>query len=198
MASQTPYARLVGTWQFWLAPVGEAKPSLDAAPAGNWVALGHTEGEQMYRITGRLTALRDNHSTGPRKHIRPEEGCNVQARLVHLTLEDRAKVRSMATSDVSTTTSGALNVKRLPNKRGYIPTRYALLARGGALEPSNSMSPYGAWPAQLWIPQGVFDGEPEEAYAADGSPAIQFQFVAEVDSTQSAGNEFGYLEVQSS
>lgn len=194
MASQTPYAKLVGTWKFWLAPVGEAKPNLDATPAGNWVALGNTEGEQTWKLAGKLTALRDNHSTGPVKHIRPEEGCSIKAKLANLTLEDRAKVRSMASSDVTTTTSGALNVKRLANKRGYIPTRYALLARGGAIEPNNTMSPYGAWPAQLWIPQGVFDGEPEETYATDGNPAIEFEFTAEDEAT----NQFGYLEVQSS
>lgn len=197
MSAQTPYARLVGTWKFWIAPVGTAKPDLDAAPAGDWVALGATDGDQTFRIMGEYTDFKDNESTAPRKHIRPEEGVEVVASLVNLTLEDKAYIRSMAATAVVTASSGALNVKRLSNKRGFSPTRYSLLARGGAIE-SNTMSPYGAWPAQLWIPQGVFDGESEEVYAKDGSPAVEFTYRAEHDSTQAAGYELGYLEVQSS
>lgn len=198
MATQTPFGRLAGVWKFYLAPATEAKPNLDASVAGNWVEIGATDGEQTFQLTGALTAFYDNDATGPRKHVRPEEGAMVKATLVNLTLEHRARLRGQPTADVTTTTSGALAVKRLPNRRGFIPTRYSLLARGGALEASNTMSPYGAWPAQLWIPIGVFDGEPEETYAKDGSPAIEFEFLAEWDSAQSAGNEFGYLEAQSS
>lgn len=194
MASSTPYARLVGTWRIYVAAVGETKPDLGASVAGNWVELGYTEGEQTYRIHGALQALYDNHSTGRVKHIRPVEGCSFSARVVNLSQEDRARARSMAVSTVTTATATGYNVKLLPNKRGYIPTRYALLARGGALEAANTMSPYGVLPAQLWIPIGVFDGEPEEVYANDGSPAIEFMFEAEIDDGQSAGNEFGYME----
>lgn len=198
MTTQTPYGRLVGVWKIYLAPATESKTNLDATPSGNWVEVGATDGEQVFQLTGSLTPFMDNDSTGPRKHVRPEEGAMFKATLVNLTLEHRARIRGMATADVTTTTSGALAVKRLPNRRGYVPTRYSLLARGGAIESSNTMSPYGAWPAQLYIPIGVFDGEPEETYAKDGSPGIEFEFLAEWDSTQTAGNEFGYLEVQSS
>ena len=196
MASQTPYYRLTGTWLFWLAPAQEAKPNLDATPAGNWVALGETDGDQTLQYTGTLTAFTDNSHTGRVKHVRPEEGFSVQFSLAKLELESLAKINSMATSDITTTTSGALNVKQLPNKRGFVPTRYALLARGGAVSGSNVMSPYGSLPAQLWIPQGVFDGEPSMVFSKGGSPTPQVTFIAEEDDTQSAGNEFGYLEVQ--
>lgn len=195
MATSTPYGRLVGTWKIYVAPATAVKPDLLAAPTAPWVELGVTEGEQSFKSTGPLIALYDNHSTGRIKHIRPVEGFQFAARVVNMTQEDRAYAKSMAASSVVTATSGAGNVKRLPNKRGYLPTRYSLLARGGALEASNTMSGYGPWPAQLYIPIGVFDGEPEEVYANDGSPAIEFMFEAEVDDTQSAGNEFGYLEM---
>jgi len=186
----------VGTWKFYLAPAGETKPALDATPAGNWVELGATEGDQTFQYTGTMTAIRDNTSTGALKHIRPEEGFTVTARLAHLKLEDKAKVFSMAATSVATATSGSLNVKQLGLKRGFTPTRYALLARGGALEETNSMSPYGAWPAQLWLPSGVFDGEPQEVFNNSGSPVIEFIFRAEVDTTQAVDKQFGFLEVQ--
>lgn len=198
MSSQTPYHRLVGTWRIYLAPASEAKPNLDASPAGNWTDIGETDGEQIIRWSGALNQLTDNFHTGPVKHIRPEEAFEFEFSLAKLTLENLARVKGQATSDVTTTTSGALAVKRLPNKRGYIPTRYALLARGGAVEASNTMSPYGAWPAQLWVPIGVFDSEPELAFSKDGSPTPSTVYRAEEDDTQSTGNQFGYLEVQSS
>lgn len=194
MASTTPYAMLTGTWKFWVAPEGTAKPDLGAAVSGTWVALGNTEGDQTFQYEGTLTELMDNHSTAPKKFIRPSEGFTVTAALSQLTMEDKAYIASMAQSAIATATATGYNVKQLPNKRGFNPTKYALLARGGALEASNTMSPYGAWPAQLYIPQGVFDGEPQETYSKDGSPTLQFVFRATEDSTQSAGNEFGFLE----
>lgn len=198
MSSQTPYSRLVGVWKIWIAPATEAIPALDASPSGNWVALGVTDGDQTFQRTGSLTPFTNNDITGPSKHVRPEEGAMFKATLVNMTFENKAYVMGMSSSTVVTATSGALNVKRIPLRRGFIPTRYSLLARGGALEASNTMSPYGAWPAQVYIPIGVFDGEPEETYGKDGSPSIEFEFMAEWDSTQSAGNEFGWEEAQSS
>lgn len=196
MATTTPYSMLTGMWKFWVAPAGEAKPDINAAPAGNWVALGATEGDQTIKYEGTLTPLYDNHSTGARKYIRPVEGFTVEAALAHLTLEDKAYIASMADTVVVTATSVSADVKRLPNRRGFNPTKYALLARGGAVEAENTMSPYGAWPAQLYIPQGVFDGEPSETYSKGGSPTLAFIFRATEDHEQTAGNEFGYLEVQ--
>lgn len=197
MADTTPYAMLTGSWKFWIAVARTAKPDLDDATLTGWTALGNTEGEQTFKFEGSLTPFYDNHSTAARKYVRPVEGFVVQASLAHLTLEDRAIVASMATAVVVTATSGAPTVKQLPLKRGFNPTKYALLARGGAIVASNTMSPYGAWPAQFWIPEGVFDGEPEETYAKDGTPVLQFMFRATADDTQAAGYEFGMLEAQS-
>lgn len=198
MASQTPYARLTGVWKFYLAAASTAAPALDASPSGSWTELAQTDGEQTLNWKGSLTMFSDNHTNAPVKHVRPEEGFGVAASLVHMTLENLATVFSMAAASVVTTTSGALDVKRLPLKRGFIPQRFALLARGGAVTSSNVMSAYLAGPAQLYIPIGVFDGEPSPAFSKDGSPAVEFEFVAEHDDAQSAGLELGYLMMQSS
>lgn len=173
MADTTPYGQLTGVWKFWVAAASTAIPNLDASPGGSWAELGKTEGDQNFNWKGALVGFSDNETTGMRKHVRPEEGMEIGAMLVELTLEAMARAMSMAVSAVSSTTSGALTVKKLPLKRGYNTTRYALLARGGAIVASNTMSPYGAWPAQLWIPQGVFDGEPSVAYSKGGRPGLQ-------------------------
>lgn len=199
MASLTPYARLVGTWVFYVAAASTAAPNLDASPSGSWTQLGNTDGDQNLQWSGALTALRDNHTTGPRKHILAEQGFNVGATIVHLTLENLAYALGMQQADVVSTTSGALTVKKLGLIRNYTPQRFAILARGGAVDSgaSNVMSAYGAWPAQLWVPAGVFSSEPTLAFSKSGSPGVAFQFVAEYDDTQSAGEEFGWLMMRS-
>lgn len=199
MASLTPYARLVGTWVFYVAAASTAAPNLDANPGGSWTQLGNTDGDQSYQWSGAHVALRDNHTTGPRKHILPEQDFRVNASIVHLTLENLAYALGMAVADVVTTTSGALDVKKLGLIRNYTPQRFALLARGGAVDSgaSNTMSAYGAWPAQLWIPAGVFASEPQPTFSKGGSPALACVFTAEYDDSQSAGEEFGWLMMRS-
>jgi len=197
MADQSPYAQLTGTWQFWVAASGTTMTALDASPSGSWTAVGKTDGDQSYSWVGALTAFLDNHATGPRKHTRPEEGFTVTMTLVDLTLESLATTLSMASGAVAAGTSGALTTKSLPLRRGFVPNRFALLARGGALVASNTMSPYGAWPGQIYIPQGVFNGEPVATFSKGGRPGIETIFTAEYDDTQSAGYEFGRLIVQS-
>lgn len=200
MADSTPYARLTGPWTFWVAPfttTAEAAPNLDAAVAGNWVALGNTEGDQSVAFQGALEAMRDNDHLGPVKHVRPEAGLRVTATVVHLTLETMARTLGMAVADVVGGTSGALTTKKLGLKLDFVPTRYSLLARGGAIVASNTLSPYGAWPAQLYVPLGVFSGEATLTYSKAGSPGIEFNYMAEEDDNQSAGEQFGILLVQS-
>ena len=198
MATNTPYARLVGVWRIWTAASGTAIPDLDASPSGSWTELGRTDEDQTLNWTGSLTALTDNHTNGPVKHIRPEEGFSFGGSLVHMTLEDLATIFSKAAASVSSTTSGAYNIKQMGLKRGYLPNRFALLARGGAVEATNTLSGYMAGEAQLYIPLGVFDGEPTATFSKGGSPALEFMFVAEHDDSQSAGNNFGYLQMRTS
>lgn len=199
MATYTPYGRLVGTWKFYVATASTAIPNLDASPSASWTQLGNTDGDQSLSWSGGLTTMRDNHSIGRIKHIRPESDFMVTASISNLSLEDLARVLGMSTADVATGTSGALAYKKLGLIADFNPQRYALLARGGVLETSNVMSTYGAWPAQLWIPRGVFDAEPTMTFSRTGTgPVLQFNFIAEIDSTQSAGEQYGYLMMQSS
>lgn len=197
MASQTPFARLVGPLKIYIAPSTEAPPNLDAAVAGNWVELGTTDGEQTIKQSGSLERFSDNEANAMRKSVRPEDGWELTAALVNITLEDRAYINSRLAAAVTTTTSGALTVKRLANARGYIPERFSLLLRGGAITGTNTESPYLSGPAQHYVPLGVFDGEPEEVRSKDGSPALEFNYKAEWDAAQAAGDELGWMLAQS-
>lgn len=198
MSSQVPYARLVGTWKFWLAAAATAEPAIDDTTLTGWVEFGRTDGDQTFAFTGGLTPLRDNQSTVPQKHIRPDGGLDVSGTIISLTLENWAKVLSKATSDVITATSGSANVKKLPLGRTYAPTQYALMARGGAIEPLNMMSAYLAGKGQIWIPQGVFEGTPSLAFGRAGNPGLDFMFHAEWDPTQASGYEVGAIIMETS
>jgi len=198
MSSQVPYARLVGTWKFWLAAVSTVEPAIDDATLTGWTEFGRTDGDQTFAFTGGLTALRDNQSTVPQKHIRPDGGLDVSGTVVSLTLENMARVLSKAASDVITATSGAVNVKEMTFGRTYAPTQYSLLARGGAIEPTNSMSAYGIGPGQIWIPKGAFEGTPSMAFGRAATPGLAFMFHAEWDESQATGYEVGNIIMQSS
>jgi len=198
MGSVTPYYRLTGVWKFWLHAPGTAEPDLDDSTLTGWTVFGATDGTQSYKHKGPLVSFSSNDYSGSLLHVRPTEGFEVNATLINMTLEQIAYALGMATSDVSTGTSGALAVKELPLRRGFVPTRYALLGRGGAVPASNTMSAYGAWPAQIYIPQGVFGGEPQMDFAKNGSPGLPFMYIAEIYTSATAGEEFGKIVMQSS
>src|SRR3990172_8325433 len=100
------------------------------AVSAPWADLGNTEGEQKLKYEGTLTPFYDNSSTGARKYVRATEGFTVEAAFPHLTLQAKAYVASMAASVVTTATAtGPVTVKRIPNRRGFNPTKYSLLAR---------------------------------------------------------------------
>lgn len=199
MATQTPYAQLVGTWKFWVAAASTAIPAIDAAPSGDYTELGSTDGDQSFNWQGGLTAFTNNEWNAPLKHIRPDANFTVNASLVDLTLEKWVRALGMAASAVTAgVTSGTETVSKMPLRRPYIPERFALLARGGAIETANTMSAYGATPAQLWIPQCVVDGDAAVTFGKATRGAVPFVFKAEVDTSQSAGEEFGYLMMQTS
>jgi len=195
MTTNTPYGHLVGTCKIYVAPltagVAEAEDAVNTTPSGNWVELGETDGDQTIAREGDLTFFSDNDHTGPRKAVRPAEDFKITATLVNLTLEQRAYVLSMAQSDI-TTDAGPPAIKSLPNKRGFTPTVYSMIVKGTV------DSPYGALPAQYYIPMGVFDGSPQEVRAKDGRPGLEFVFTAIEDTAQSAGEEFGILTAQTS
>lgn len=190
MASTQPYEQLVGPLQVYIAPYGEAAPAVNATPAGNWALLGATDGEQSIQNLGKLTYFRDNDHQGPVKAVRPEEDVVLKFTLVGLTLENLGKVVSRTANLVSV--AGPPATRKLPLKRGSVPTEYAFLFKGSAL------SPYGAFPGMYVLTRAVFDGEPTEAYARDGRAAVECEVYVLDDPAVTGNDSMGYLLVQTS
>lgn len=188
MPANTPFDRLAGTWTVYIAPDGEAAPAVNAAPAGNWVEFGPTDEAQELTHGGALEYFRDNDHQGPVKAVRPEEDVRIGMMVVGLTQEHYARILH----DVANVTSaaGPPATKKIPVKRGFDPTEYALLLRGEA------DSPYGNFPGQWYFPRAVIDGEPVQSRSRDGSPGLEIEFVVLEDDTEAAGEEMGVWTVQ--
>lgn len=189
MANNKPFDRLIGPLTIYIAPVGEAVPAVNATPAGNWVVLGPTDGEQSLQHAGEATFLRDNDHTGPVKAVRPEEDVLYNFVLVGLTLENYGRIIS-AVSKVASAV-GPPATKTLPLKRGYYASEYALIAKGAVL------SPYGQFPGMYVIPRGIFDGEPEPMFTKDEGASLEVNFHSLEDDTQGDPDKsLGWLVVQ--
>lgn len=188
MSVNTPYDRLAGTFTVYVGPAGEAAPAVNAAPAGNWDVLGPTNDAQEIRHGGRMTYFRDNDHQAPVKAVLSEESPAVMFTVVGLTQENYAAILHDAAN--ITTAAGPPATKTIPVKRGFDPTEYAILLRG------ESDSPYGNFPGQWYFPRGVFDGEPVQARARNGSPGLRVEFILLEDDTEAAGEELGVWEVQ--
>jgi hypothetical protein len=188
MANTEPYEQLVGPLTVYVGPVGETVPAVNATPAGNWVELGSTDGEQSIQHGGALTYFYDNDHQGPVKATRPQEDIVITFTLVGLTLEHYARILDQV-SDVSSD-AGPPATKTLPLKRGATPNEYALLFKGSAL------SPYGAYPGMYVIPRGVFDGEPQPAFSKEDRAALEVEFHVIEDDDQSDADRLGWLVVQ--
>jgi hypothetical protein len=192
MAQHSPFGQLIGPLKIYVAPFGttaEAEPDVDTTPAGNWVELGETDGDQVIQHTGTMTYFSDNNHTEDITGVRGAEGVTVKATLVNLTLEMRTRILGMAVGAV-TSDAGPPAVKQLRHKRGFYPQPYSLLLRGPV------DSPYGQFPGQRYIPKGLMDGEPEETRSKAGRAGLAFEFHALGDDNQADGDELGWLTVQ--
>ena len=197
MATNTPYSRLTGTLTIYIAAYGTAATDLDVAMPGAWTEFGPTDGNQSIKATGGKEYFYDNDNLGPVKAVTPQSGVEVLATLMNMTPEQLAVAIGMAATDVVDHDTGlGVSVRLLPLGKDFAANEYAMTLRGGAQPITNVDSPFGAFPAQVYIPRGVFDGEPELVRSKDGSPGAEFNFVALVDPNAAAGREMGYSESQ--
>lgn len=190
MASTKPYDQLVGTLTFYLAPVGTAEPAVDTTPASPWVELGCTEGDQVISEEGDLTAFYDNCHQGPVKFVRPQEDPVIKGRLVSLTLANVARLVSSTGTSAIVADAGPPSVQRLALKKGFFPSEYALLLKGA------KDSPVGDYPAQHYLPRGVFTGKFVRTRSKTARDFIDFEYKVAEDDTQSDANRLGWVTVQ--
>lgn len=192
-----PFEIIAAPFTVYWAPVGEAFPAIDAAPAGNWTKIG-TSGDRNYSDEGVTIAheqtvelFRSLGSTGPVKASRTEEGLIVRFTLWDMLLEQyRLALNSNA---VATTAagSGTAGFKALDTYRGLDVATMALLARG-------DVSPEGdAWKSQYELPVCFQSGSPEPVYAKGAPAGLALEFTALEDpDAATAAARFGRLKVQ--
>jgi hypothetical protein len=192
-----PFEIIAAPLTLYWAPVGEAFPAIDAAPAGNWVKLG-AAGDRNYSDEGVTLAheqsieqFRSAGSTGPVQVSRTEENLMIRVTLWDILLEQyRLALNSNA---VATTAagSGTAGFKTLDLYRGLSVARLALLARG-------VFSPYGAgWQAQYEAPLVYQSGSPEPVFSKGGPAGLALEFTAIEDpAAATAADRFGRLKVQ--
>src|SRR3990172_1154145 len=164
MANTKPFEQLTGILSVYIAPSIEAMPAVNASPAGNWVLLSNTDGEQKVTHGGELIFFRDNEHQGPMKAVRPEEDVMFSMTLVGLTQEHYARILHNISNVVAA--GGPPATKTIKLKKGAIPSEYSLLLKGSAT------SPYGAFPGQYYIPRAVIGGEPEATFTKEGRPGL--------------------------
>lgn len=183
MAGSTPYDQLTGVLQLYIATYGTAEPDVASTPPATWIELGCTDGDQTedHGVT-ELTKFYDNCHIGPVKAVLTQQDPVFMFTLVSLTLENIARV-VLSAGSVATPTA---TTKRLPIKRAYIPTEYALLAK------SVADSPYALAGGQLYIPRGVFAGAFSVVRSKSARAGFECTFHALEDDTQSETLRLGW------
>lgn len=191
-----PYELIAAPAEVWLAPVGEAFPDINDAPAGNWALLG-TSGDEDYGEEGvtvtheqSLAYHRFLGTTGPRKATRTSEGLRIGLMVHDSALETLSDV--VFNGNAVTTTAaggGEPGDKAIAMFAGLEVTEYALLLRG--------KSAYGDWNAQYEVPVCVRDGSPAAVYSKGAVAGYAIEFVAIEDpDAASDAVKFGNLRMQ--
>ncbi|KPV54861.1 hypothetical protein SE17_01220 [Kouleothrix aurantiaca] len=191
MAAGNPFEQLTGPCKVYIAPYGEPVPEINIMPAGNWVLLGSTDGDQKIKHGAKTTTFKDNDHQGPVKVIRHEEDIDVKFKVVDLSMENYAYI----IHNVSKITSGLTSVvpvtyKRMPLKRGATLFEYAMLFRGP------TASPYGIYPGMYVFPRCVNVSEPETTWGKNQRVALEVGMQILEDDAQTEDDQMGWLIVQ--
>ena len=189
-----PYEIIGAPYTLWLAPVGEAFPLIDAAPAGNWIKVG-TNGDKNYSEDGVTVAhsqsfeqARPAGATGPVKAWRTEEDLMIRLSLWDLTLEQYAKAMNDATVATTAAGSGTAGFKTIGLSQGQDVALYSMLVRG--------ISPYGNFNAQYQVPRVYQSGNPEPVFKKGEPAALDLEFTALEDLSAGETLRFGSLVSQ--
>jgi hypothetical protein len=184
--STSPFEIIAGPATVYVAPVGEAFPAVNAAPAGNWVSLGDTEGGVTITHDQTVELLRVDQYPGPQKAIRSEEGLMVAFSLANLTLEQYARALNVVTV---TTNVGPPHEREIPLRQGFDVNQRAMLIRGP--------SPYMDANLQYEVPIVVQTASPSPVFVRDDKAVLDCEWVALEDPNAATAEErFGVLRAQ--
>lgn len=186
-----PYEVMGAPHSLYIAPVGEARPAIGAAPAGGWVLVG-TAGNRSYAEEGvRVNSpaaynyFRGLGSAAPRKAFRAEEDVSIAVTLADLTLESLATAFNKLSTDV--TEAGI--TRTLGLSRGLGVMTVALLVRG----PSPYMDDGFA---QWWVPAAANVTSIELALRRDNATTYPLEFRAIWYDPATDGEEMGVFEAE--
>jgi hypothetical protein len=191
-----PFEIIASPFTVWAAPVGEAFPDVDTAPAGNWSKIG-TSGDRNYTEEGVVVSpsqsiekFRPLGATGPVKAWRVTEDMAIRFTLADLSLE---QLQYALNGNTVTDTPAAVNepgTRKIGLSRGHQVTQYALLVRGG-------VSPYGDFAMQFEVPVAILESS-QEIQFQKGTPAgLLLEWSALEDPEAESDDErFGRLVAQ--
>ena len=127
----SPYNILVSpATGIWLAPVGEAYPLINVAPAGNWVSLGRTDGGVKVKNLNKITDHMLDQVLMPVKRTRTAVGVEVTCPLAEITLEVYAKVLNNVTVTTVAAGAGTAGYKYFTLGSTVDVSQFAMLIRG--------------------------------------------------------------------
>lgn len=181
----TPYDIVAGPATVYLAPVGEAFPTVSATPGGNWVTLGDTEGGVAVTHDESIELLMVDQASGPQKAIRSEEGLTIAFALANLTLEQYARILNVV---AVTQNAGPPSNREIPLRQGFDVSQRAMLIR--------IPSGYGAFNGQYEFPVVVQTGSPSPSFVRDDKTILEVEWAALEDpDAASDGEKFGVLRM---
>lgn len=194
--SSVPYEVIAAPFTVWFAPVGEAFPLINVAPAGNWLKVG-TSGDLSYMDDGvtlehaqETEIWRSLGDTGPRKVFRTEEDLLIRLVLADVTLEQYRHALNMNAITVVPASAGVAGYKTIGLSRGSDVAQRAILVRGP--------SPYAdAMNLQYEVPIAFQTGAQEVTFRKDQPAGLELEWTAIIDpNAASPAERFGRIKAQ--
>jgi hypothetical protein len=192
-----PFEIVMSPADIFIAYEGEAYPSVDQMPSGNWMPLGtagkRNQAESGVTITHGQT-LKEHFTTGssgPVKVVRTAEALSIDIEIEDLTLEQYSKALNGVGLAAIGQAAGVAGAKVMPMRQGFDVMTFALLVRGP--------SPYGdGMNMQYQFPKVYQGASPAVKLNGNGDAAtLKFQFKALEDpNADSDAERFGKLVAQ--
>ena len=192
-----PFEIVMSPADVYLAYEGEAFPTVDATPTGNWMPLGtagkRNQAESGVTITHGQT-LKEHFTTGssgPVKVVRTAELLTIDVEVEDLTLEQYSKALNAVGLYNIGQAAGVAGAKGMPMRQGFDVMTFALLLR--------APSPYGdGMNMQYQFPKTYQAASPAVRFNSNGDAAgLKFQFkVLEDPNAESDAVRFGQVIAQ--
>jgi len=174
-----------GPLALWWAPVGEAFPDIDAAPAGNWVVIG-TSGADNYTEDGVALAFdksfevfRGLGNTYPLKSFITETDAFVRVAVADMSL---AQVRLAFNQNAITVDAGPPSIEHISLDVGTELNEMALLVRGTSKSPQ-----LAGGNLQFELNRVVETGSHEMTFVKGDAAAVDMEFRILLDDAGAVG-----------